>query len=94
MLQRVTAADLSPCKDVDQLWHRVLLDTQLRQRIDKLVGGEVPHDVRRERAPDDVRAARRLNTMNALVRSGGRPCLVLWKVSGWLLGCHGRTVAG
>jgi hypothetical protein len=93
LLQQITAGDLSPCQDVDQLWHRVLLETQLRQQVDKLVGGEVPHDVKRERVPDEVKAARRLNTMNALVRSGARPCLVLWKEAGTLMQ-HVREVEG
>jgi hypothetical protein len=80
------ARRMSPSAAMDRLWHHVLLNSTLRDEVDALTGGHVPHSTSTERLSDAEKAARQLFTLGLIERhSNVRPDLTVWCTPGTVM---------
>jgi hypothetical protein len=76
------ATVLSPSTMIDQLWHWMLLNTELAEEVYKLIGGRVHHSTASSADGDSAKAMRRLRAMNLMVQDGSPPHEESWKEPG------------
>lgn len=76
---------VSPSEYMDRLWHIVLLETDLRNKVTSSVGGEVRHSTVGSRDPDEAKVTRRLRAMNLMREMNGERPLEAWRVPGSLM---------
>ena len=80
------ALQVSPGSLVDALWHRMLLQSDVREAVDALLGGHVPHSLRdADELSDGDKLARRLTAMNLMALAGWQPTLEFWREAGTLM---------
>lgn len=70
---------VSPCPKVDDLWHRMLLETRIRDSVHEALGGDVPHSASDSDLPDVVKAVRRLAAMTLMELDGWHVRIDLWR---------------
>ena len=80
------ALQVSPGPLVDALWHRMLLQSDVREAVDALLGGHVPHSLRdADELSDGDKLARRLTAMNLMALAGWPPNPRFWREAGTLM---------
>lgn len=74
---------VSPGFLVDALWHAVLLESEVRQSLDEMLGGHVPHSAADARfLTDEQKLARQLTALNLMAMEGWTPTLHFWEQPG------------
>ncbi|KAI8464138.1 MAG: hypothetical protein J3K34DRAFT_492985 [Monoraphidium minutum] len=89
------ALRVSPGPLVDALWHRMLLESEVRDAVDALLGGHVPHSaLDAERLGDSEKLGRRLTAMNLMALAGWPPEPEYWAEAGTLMAEVAAVSAG
>ncbi|KAK9790961.1 hypothetical protein WJX73_004236 [Symbiochloris irregularis] len=76
---------LSPSATLDTLWHWMLLETDVRDKVEALIGGKVKHTQATMHHTDEEKMQRRLDTLECFAREGWQPVLSLWEEHGSVL---------
>ncbi|KAG1655894.1 hypothetical protein FOA52_006092 [Chlamydomonas sp. UWO 241] len=84
-VKRAHPNDAGPSSTIDDLWHLMLLNTDVAATVHKHLGIVVPHSTSSAADPPRAKMLRRLFTLNELRRAGYSPCEDFWRDSGVVL---------
>jgi len=77
---------MSPSERLDKLWHWMLLNTKVADKVHAVIGGSVHHSTMGARDSDSDKVLRQCFAMTAMARLGGwKPRLDLWREPGTLM---------
>jgi ubiquitin len=79
---RMSHPGAGPSSTVDQLWHWMLLNTDVADEVSSLLGCVVRHSTASAGDPPRAKLLRRLRSLNLLLDAGHAPCEDLWKEPG------------
>jgi hypothetical protein len=82
------AEDMSPSTKMDELWHHVLLNSAMRETVDGITGGHVPHSTSPACLSELDKVRRRLFTMGLMERHAttrNSPDMSVWQAPGTIM---------